>query len=205
MSKRKKIIIGITALILIVVGLIILLSRATNKEEERLVERPGLPREEGWRVIREESEGELKLIRNNFDGYAIKVPSEWDTETETSRTGGHLIAYGDSENSLTLRIFTISSLEEAKSYFPDSAKFEKLNTPNNLIAYKSIQKLTEDRFDERSSKVVEAPIEDSALVGFIFPSDPKSYVLICGAMGRKYEELVSQCEKQVIDTFTIID
>lgn len=204
MSKRKKIIIGLI-LIALTIGLALLLNRASDKKEGGLVERPGLPKEEWWRTISIEERDGFKVIRNEVDGYEITVPVTWDTETEISWGSGHHIAYTDNNGDLSLRIFSVGGIDQAKDYFPGHVRFETIKNVENITIYRTSNKMTEDRFDSKAGDIIEAPIENSLSIGFIFPADKKTYIVFCNVLGDGYEELASQCEKQVIDTFTIID
>lgn len=196
MSTRKLIIILAIALFLSVGGL--LAWQFAKSPEELLQETPGLPRSEWPRIITvKEDNSDYKVVSNEFDGYEVTVPKHWDVIEVASKDGGHEIL---AEN-LTLRIFALDEIVQAQSFFPASVRFETIVITGNP-AYKTSFQPTEDRLDSKGN-VTEAPLENSLVISYIFPSDENAYLVSCLVSGSRFSELASLCEKQIL-TFKIL-
>lgn len=196
MTKKQKIILAGGIGILILGGLIIWgLSRSSEKD--LLKENPNLPESEWPRVVQvKESEG-YKILSNKFDGYEITVPSNWTTP-ELATSG----EYGAAYNNLGLNIFVVANISDAKLIFPESARFEERETPAGKAFRTENKILGEDTF--QNGEMVNLPIEDSLSVGYIFPTEKKTYIVLCSAVGGNFDELVSVCEKQIL-TFKVLE
>ncbi len=198
--NRKKLIIAASAILIILIGLIVWGLVAREKvpsEDQLLVELPGLPKDQWSRVIKsEEDKTGYKKLTNQFDGYEITIPSDWIT-AEIATSGG----YGAAYNNLSLNIFVVGAIEDAKFIFPESARFVEVETPIGK-AYKTANKiLGEDAFQD--GEIVNLPIEDSLSTGYIFPTEKRVYIVLCSALGDNFEAMVNLCEKQIA-TFKIL-
>lgn len=196
MSKKQKVIIAI-GLAVFILGAVSLWLIVRSPDKELLQENPNLPESEWSRTIQiEEDKSGFKTLSNRVDGYEITVPVEWKT-AEIAASGG----YGVNYSNLDLDIFVISSVEDAKLIFPETARFTEVEIPAGN-AYKSSNKvLGEDFF--QNGKTINPPIEDSLSVGYVVPAKEKTYVILCSAIGSNFKELVSLCEKQIL-TFKIL-
>lgn len=210
--SRKKIII-IVGVTLILGGLLIwaFIHRAKPSPESFLIEDPKFPKEQWLRKITvEENQSGFKVVINHFDGYQISVPSTWSVNNESSPEAGLKIFYGsgtDSEltDGLILNIFTFDNQMQAEKYLPPDARFLEIKTNRNLPAYKTSYKVTQDRTNPKTGEIVETPNEQSLIVSYIFHRDKEIYLVFCQGQGEGYQELVSQCEKQVMETFVFLD
>lgn len=198
MARKQKIIL-IAGLAVLILGGLIIWGFTRPSKEDLLQETPGLFESEWPRnVTIEETEAGYKTVTNKFDGYEIIVPSDWNVPERAGRGGGHEIVY----QNLFLRIFTLDAIEKAEDFFPSSARFEDVETSTGR-AYKTTFEPTEDKLDSEGN-VMEAPIENSLVVGYVFsPNDKKTYVLTCLVIDGNLNELASLCEKQIL-TFKIL-
>ncbi len=194
MAKKQKIILVVVLAIVILAALLIWgLSRTSEKE--LIQENPNLPESE-WTLVSIRGGEEDKVVTNKTDGYEISIPADWNTPEIASRGSGYEITYQE----LTLRIFTLNSIEEAKVFFPPSVRFED-KVVSAKRAYRASLRASQDTLDNRGN-VIEVPIKDSLVVGYLIPSGEKTYVVSCFATGDNFNELVSLCEKQIL-TFKI--
>lgn len=205
--SRKKVIIISVIILAILAGLIFWgLNRSSSKDLLR--ENPNLPESEWSRVVQVEENKDYKTLANKVDGYEVDVPNDWRVLETASAKGGLKAFYNpkgdynatEFSEGVMLNVLTLGSIEEAKSYFPPSALFEDRETQLGR-AYRTSYKGTRDT--TVNGKFVEAPIEKSLVVKYIFPSDKKVYLLSCLALGDNFSELSSLCEKQIL-TFKIL-
>jgi hypothetical protein len=210
MTKRKKIIIGAAGSILILGGLIVFGIKRSS-ETNLLQPNPNLPKSEWPRLIqvKEENQG-AKLAINQIDGYQITVPSNWHILDVASAAGGLKAFYNPQGNyestefseGVMLNILTLKDIEEAKGYFPPTARFEDRKI-GDRPAYRTSYQLT--RETSVNGKLVEAPVAKSLVIGYLVPADKnkKIYLISCLALGDAFNELASLCENQ-ISTFKIL-
>lgn len=194
---KKRLIAGLIIFLLILGGLIVWgLNRSSS--EKLLQENPNLPENEWPRIVTIKEAGPgYKIISNKFDGYEIAVPSGWNASQVALKDGGHEIKTED----LTLRIFVLDRIEQAKAFLPASARFETTEVAAGT-AYRTSFQPTEDNIDSRGN-VLEVPVENSIVISYIFPLDERIYLVSCLTTGDKFKELSSLCEKQIL-TFKII-
>ena len=183
---------------MVVLGGLFIWGFKRSSSKDLLQENPNLPESEWPRVVATKETGSgYKIVSNKFDDYEINVPSNWNVSEVALKDGGHEIV---AEN-LTLRIFVLDRVEQAKAFFPSSARFETVETATSPI-YKTSFQPTEDNIDSKGN-VVEVPLENSLIVNYIFLSDEKVYLASCLTTGSRFKELSSLCEKQIL-TFKIL-
>lgn len=195
MARRKLII--IIGLISLALGSLLVWGFSRTSPKNLLLENPGLPESEWPRMIQiEKDESGYKIISNKFDGYEISVPSNWTTPESATN-----VEYGAAYNNMSLNIFVVANINEGKFIFPASARFEEIATPAGKAFRTANKILGEDTFQD--GKMVNLPIEDSLSVGYIFPAEGRTYIVLCSAIGDNFNEMVSLCEKQIL-TFKIL-
>ncbi len=208
MSKKQKIILAVGTGVLILGGLIAW-GFSRPSEKDLLQENPNLPESEWSRIVQQiEENQDYRIFSNKIDGYEINLPDNWQVLETASAKGGLKAFYnpkGDYNASefndgIMLNILTLGSIEEAKGYFPSSARFEDQKTEAGL-AYRTSYKATQDT--TVNGKPAEVPIENSLVIKYIFPSGEKVYLISCLALGDNLSELSSLCEKQIL-TFKIL-
>lgn len=183
--------------ILLFLGGLVIWGLAQTSEEKLLQENPNLPESEWPRIVQiEEGESGYKTISNKFDGYKINIPSNWTTP-ELATSG----EYGAAYNNLGLNIFVVANINDAKFIFPESARFEETKTPAGKAFRTANKILGEDTFQD--GRMVNLPIENSLSIGYLFPTEGKTYIVLCSAVGDNFNEMVSLCEKQIL-TFKIL-
>lgn len=205
--NRKRVVIVSVIILTLLAGLIFWgLNRSSSKDLLR--KNPNLPESEWSRVVQVEESKDYKTISNTIDGYKVNVPDNWHV-LETASAKGGLKAFYNSRGDynatefsegVMLNVLTLGSIEEAKNYFPSSALFEDKEAQTGR-AYRTSYEATRDT--TVNGKFIEAPIKESLVVKYIFPSDKKVYLASCLALGDNFSELASLCEKQIL-TFEII-
>lgn len=207
---RIKIIIIIVVAILLIAITAVALFGGSSEKKEYLVRTPGLPQDQLPRAINTKGIGDdLQLVVNNFDGYSIEVPAEWDVENQASKTGGAKISYdpdavetedeiGHFLGGLLMDIDTFDNpdqlnipnwlrlSDEGISFFPDD-NFQPFDHSLGA-AYKTPRK---NIFEEG---VLE---EDTSFTKYLFEGNGKIYTITCLALGEGFETFISLCENQV--------
>ena len=217
--NRKRIIIISTIVIILAGALIIWLSQGKEAppETQLLQEVPGLPQEAWLRIIasREDNPG-YKILTNQYDGYEITVPGEWQSNETATASGGLKAFYNplskgievESNEGVMLNIITFNNpnnlnldnwlkVSPGKDYI-NHMEVKALQTAEGVV-YKANGKVFEDRIQG------EVPIEKSSQIIYFVKDKEKIYVVMCWAIGDQYEELIITCEKEAIPTFKILD
>jgi len=204
----------IIKILLIVIGIIgvgsILIAIIGYITPDTIVKIPGLPRDEGIRLITtEESSPGFQTVENKFDGYQITVLSNWFVGDLATLSGGLKIFYDvgvteaplDFYSGLLLTIFTLENPRDVETYIPADAEFNEIEINGERAFISRYKALEEVGTDENFNDILEV-IEDSQVTGYIFRGGGKTYLVTCTVIATNFLELATLCEEQV-QTFTI--
>lgn len=196
MNRSTKIILIVTVTAFIL-GMVVWIFFGASSEG--LIEDPELPREYWSRSIEiQEIEGEKKIAVNEFDGYEITVPSDWQVG-EVSGPFSGLEIYSDPESvgiesfrGIFMNILTLESLDEITSLIPEYVNFEEI-TINGVKAFvASYDRLDFFDVDDSGNPIYEM-MGNSGEIVYIM-SGRKHYIVRCVVEGElNYRELLSQC------------
>lgn len=174
---------------------------------------PGLPRDEGFRLITaEESSPGYQVVENKFDGYQITVPSDWLVDNTAGKASGLKVYYdkdarsfeelpSELEDGLFLNILALDNPKDIEIYIPTDAEFNEIEINGERVFVSRYKALEEVGTDENFNDILEI-IEESQVTAYIFRGGGKTYLVTCTAIATNFLELATLCEEQA-QTFTI--